>query len=119
MPISGLSGQSVPSVSGMTTCKVTPRSQNPLEFSVKAWVLPMITVDLPAKHLPSFIRNKCAHLDLADPSFDRPALIELLLGADVFPLVWGDRSVVLGTGLPSAFSTSLVGYFSDLLPPQS
>lgn len=104
-PISGLSGQSVPRVSGMTTCKVSSRSKGLPEFSVKAWVLPRITIDLPARQLPSMIHNKCANLDLADPRFDVPAPIELLLGADVFPLVWGDRSVALGEGLPSAFST--------------
>jgi len=92
VPISGLSGQSVPCISGMTTCKVTPRSQSLPEFSVKAWVLPRITIDLLSRQLPSIIRNKCANLDLADPRFDVPAPIELLLGADVFPLVWGDRS---------------------------
>lgn len=84
---------------------MTLRSQNPPEFSVKTWVLSRITVDLLAKQLPSLIRNECAHLDLANPNVDRPAPIELLLGADVFPLVSGERSVVLGTGLPSAFNT--------------
>jgi len=57
-------------------------------MSVKAWVLSSITLDMPTLKLPSTVREKCGNLSLADPLFDVPAPVEILLGADIYPMVW-------------------------------
>ncbi|XP_050546117.1 uncharacterized protein LOC126908248 [Daktulosphaira vitifoliae] len=79
-------------------------SQLPL-LDVKAWVLPTISSILPTRRLPAEIRSKCDHLSLADPSFDSPAPVDMLMGADIFPQIWSNESIQLGHGLPSAYSS--------------
>lgn len=60
---------------------------------------------MPNRQLITGIRESCSHLKLADPHFDTPAPVELLLGADVFPEVWIGEQCQLGHGLPSAYSS--------------
>jgi len=60
---------------------------------------------MPARQLPSQVRAKCGNLFLADPMFDKPAPVELLIGADIFPQVWNDKSDSLGPGYPSVYSS--------------
>lgn len=72
-------------------------------ISMKAWVMPRITGDMPTGQLSSKVRTQSAHLVLEDLNFDVPAPIELLLRADVFPEVWCDQTALLGKGLPAAF----------------
>jgi len=42
---------------------------------------------------------------LADPSFDKPGPVDMLIGADIFPQVWNDKSSSLGPGFPSVYSS--------------
>lgn len=65
-----------------------PRYESTLVITVKTWVLPTITVDMPSQQLTSNIRKIRSYLKLEESNFDTPAPVELLLGADVFPQVW-------------------------------
>jgi len=103
--LTGLSGQCVPKVLGTVLLKVRPRYDSAPVITVKAWVLPTITADMPCQQLTVGVREGCSHLKLADPYFDTPAPVELLLGADVFPQVWVGEQRSLGHGLPSAYSS--------------
>jgi len=58
---------------------------------------------MPARQLPSQVQAKCGNLFLADPMFDKPAPVELLIGADIFSRVWNDKSDSLGPGYPSVY----------------
>jgi len=60
---------------------------------------------MPCQQLSVGVRESCSHLKLADPYFDTPAPVELLLGADVFPQVWIGEQRSLGQGLPSAYNS--------------
>ncbi|KAF0748221.1 Uncharacterized protein FWK35_00023001 [Aphis craccivora] len=91
----GLSGQSVPKVLGKAKLEIRSCYEPVPVIPVRAWILPTITADLPS----------CSHLKLADPSFNTPAPVELLLGADVFPQVWFGEQCSLGCGLPTAYSS--------------
>jgi len=75
-------------------------------ITVTAWVLPSITADLPSRQLFVSVSECCCHLKLVDTSFDTPAQVELLLGADVFPQMWIDEQCSLGRGLPMAYSST-------------
>lgn len=74
-------------------------------MSVKAWVLSSITSDMPTSKLPSTVREKCGNLSSADPLFDVPTPVEMLLGADIYPKVWSHKAVSLGHGYPTAFNS--------------
>lgn len=104
--LTGLSGQSVPKVLGKVKLEVRSRYEPDPVIKFEAWVLPTITADLPSQQLNVGVREGCSHLKLADPSFDTPAPVELLLGADVFPQVWIGEQCLLGRGLPVAYSST-------------
>ncbi|KAF0747151.1 Integrase catalytic domain-containing protein, partial [Aphis craccivora] len=44
-------------------------------------------------------------LTLADPNFDKPAPVDMLLGADIFPQIWNEKNSSLGPGFPSVYSS--------------
>ncbi|KAE9521350.1 hypothetical protein AGLY_018254 [Aphis glycines] len=108
-PLTGLSGVQVPKMNGMVKCTITPRYDVDTKIQVTAWVLPTITTNLPSRHLPDRCKEQFSHLALPDPSFDRPAPVELLLGADVFSQILDGKRVVVDKSLPTAFG-SLFGW---------
>jgi len=103
--VTGLSGHQVPEVAGTVQFCVQPRHEAAQLMSVRAWVLPIITSEMPSQQLAIGIRESCSHLQLADPYFDTPGPVELLLGADVFPQVWIGERKSIGRDLPFAYST--------------
>lgn len=105
MPVTGLSGQRAPDVHGVVQLTIQPRDRPTPSIRVKPWVLSSITTDMPARQLPAQVRARCNHLNLADPSFDKPGPVDMLIGADIFPQVWNDQSSSLGPGFPSVYSS--------------
>ena len=74
---------------------------------VEAVVLPKITTELPVHHIP--LDHRWKHLEglrLADPEFNIPGSIDLLLGADLFGIVMRHGQQVGPRGTPSAFRTA-------------
>lgn len=104
--VTGLAGQSVPQVSGVVHINLQPRNNSDPIMSIKAWVLPSIASDMPSQQLSTDIRAQCSHLYLADPFFDKPGPVELLLGADVFPQIWSEEQFSLDNGQPFAYSSA-------------
>jgi len=104
VPVAGLAGQLVQSVDGRVQLSIQSTTDT-RSLELPAWTLPSITSSMPSIPLPSTVRERCSHLLLADPNFDSPAPIELLLGADVFPQVLRHKRQSLGPGLPTAFDT--------------
>lgn len=64
---------------------------------------PSIADEMPHNPISQKVRESCSHLQLADPSFDTPGPIYLLLGADVSSQIWHPQQRALGPGLPSAY----------------
>ncbi|KAL4108119.1 hypothetical protein QTP88_018370 [Uroleucon formosanum] len=116
-PISGLSGTSVVNVLGRVDCVVQPRFSSEPALSVRAWILPTITGDLPKQSLSSGIKDRYSNLALADPHFDVSSPVDLLLGGDVYASIMDGRKVSIDNALPSAFSSIfgwiLIGPVSD------
>jgi len=109
VPLSGLAGVQVPHVDGMVECCMAPRYTPEEAIGVKAWILPRITGLMPTRQLPNNIKERFNHLALADPEFDCPAPVDLLLGADVFSQVFDGKRVWIEANLPTAYS-SLFGW---------
>lgn len=71
-------------------------------------VLPRITSLMSANRLAPSVCSQYHNLELADPHFDEPTRINMLIGCDVFPfLVRPQSEVIHTTGLPSALKTYL------------
>lgn len=103
--VTGLAGVEVPSVVGQVKCVMTPRYAETPQIPISAWVLNNITSSMPTRPMPSDVKERYSNLAMADPSFDQPGPIDLLIGADLYPLVMESGKVVVGEDLPAAFST--------------
>jgi len=100
----GLSRNPVSKVKGKTTIKFTPHhSSHPFITSDEVIILPNITGLMPNESLPTFVRGKYEHLLLADPKFDVPTRIDMLIGSDIFPHIVRPRAEIIHhLGYPSA-----------------
>ena len=76
-------------------------------MSVEAVVLTKITTELPARRIP--FDGKWGHLKglrLADPDFNIPGSVDLLLGADIFMTLMRNGRRIGPPGTPSAIQTA-------------
>ncbi|KAF0736570.1 Integrase catalytic domain-containing protein, partial [Aphis craccivora] len=104
VPVEGLAGQLVQTINGKVQISIQSATDGSM-IDLDTWSMPKITGLSPSVQLPASVRDKCAHLVLADPKFDSPAPVELLLGADIFAQVLRNGRNDLGIGLPTAFET--------------
>jgi len=113
LTVSGLSTVNVPKIQGLTSCVIHPRFDENLKIEVNAWVLPKITVNLPSCPLPASVKRRFSHIALADPAFDVPASIDLLLGADLYHHIFDGKQYSDGddglTAYSSIFGWILIG----------
>lgn len=73
---------------------------------IRALVVDTITGDLPAGVLISVRQDPCLkELKLADPNFDKPGRVDLLLGVDVLPRIMREKTVRSTNQLLSASET--------------
>ncbi|KAF0703662.1 Uncharacterized protein FWK35_00037437, partial [Aphis craccivora] len=105
----GVSQQPVNTVKGQTNFNFFPIQADAPEFKViNSIVLPHIMSTMPSKVVPAEVRDRYRHLVFADPQFDHPAPVDMLIGGDLYPSVIQSRADVIHTeGLPSAMNTHL------------
>ncbi|XP_073955604.1 uncharacterized protein [Choristoneura fumiferana] len=106
------------------SCSLTMKSSySDYSLTVDCLILPQITKALPS----SFINIENIPLpmgiSLADPSFNIPSVIDILVGADVFWSVLCNNSIDLGKNQPKLYETKLgwlvSGYVARLKAPSS
>ncbi|CAL1272539.1 unnamed protein product [Larinioides sclopetarius] len=81
-------------------------SQN---FDLEVYVVKKVTSPLPNFKIKNQAWPHLNNLTLADPNFSQTKPIDLLLGADIFPLLLDGVPIIGPPGTPSAMSTKL-GY---------
>lgn len=107
--VTGLSQQPVNKVKGATQCQFVPfYAEEPQFCTSNVIILTHITKQLPGDRLPAAVRERYRHLVLADPKFDIPGPVEMLIGSDLYPHMLPSKAdIIHSTGLPSAMSTHL------------
>lgn len=107
--VTGLSQHSVTEVKGVTQCKFIPfHAKGPQLCALNVIILTQITTQLPSDKLPTAVRDRYQYLLLADPEFDVPGSIDMLIGGDLYLFTLCSQSEVIHTpGLPSALKTQL------------
>lgn len=94
--IVGLSQQPVTTVKGVVRCTFVPVAADTPQFQASnVIVLPKITSLMSNEKLPDTVRERYGHLSLADPWFDVPGPIEMLIGSDLYPFVLQARSEII------------------------
>ncbi|XP_045477352.1 uncharacterized protein LOC123682646 [Harmonia axyridis] len=104
LSITGI-GESSSTASGSTVCSIRPTGQINPSFTFDAVVLPKICTQMPTS-LVQFSNWKCiSNKKLADPEFFTPHSVDILLGADIFPLVLKDGRIKGNGSEPTALET--------------
>lgn len=96
---------------------------NDYSFTVDCLILPHITKSLPSSYIDIGHIPLPMGISLADPTFNVPSAIDILVGADVFWSVLGNNSIDLGKNQPKLCETKLgwlvSGYVARLKSPSS
>ncbi|XP_060845438.1 uncharacterized protein LOC132925023 [Rhopalosiphum padi] len=120
-----LSQQLITRLKGVTQCDFIPSLSEYPRFNVtNVVVISQITSLMPSQPLPNAVRRRYGHLKLADPNFDCPGPIDMLIGCDVYPtLLFSKAEIINSPGLPSAMHTHLGwvinGPLQDVTPSSS
>ncbi|XP_045507009.1 uncharacterized protein LOC123703150 [Colias croceus] len=83
-------------------CALQIRSihDNSVNFDTSCLVLPNISGNLPHKYIDVSHLNLPRNIKLADPNFNQPGPIDILIGADIFWSLIGSEQITLGQGMP-------------------
>lgn len=99
-PIRGIGNVKVSNVEGQTRVMFTSRVASSLRISVRALVMSEVIGRHPQVKLSSDVRRLTSDLFLADPNFDTPGPVDILLGADVLGnLILSQKRMLQPNGL--------------------
>ncbi|KAF0689189.1 Integrase catalytic domain-containing protein, partial [Aphis craccivora] len=85
--VRGMSDVQVASIKSHVNLNLRPVRSSTSEININAYVIPRITGLLPSKRVWKAEWKHLKGLELADPRYDEPMPVDILLGADVVPYV--------------------------------
>jgi len=103
--ISTFASSTTSPVRGQTTITVMPRGQQAPSFCVDTYIVPQITGPTPQAPIVPGQWKHIQNLSLADPLYHRPQAVDLLLGADILPMLLLNGKATGKPGEPIAFET--------------
>ncbi|XP_027849396.2 uncharacterized protein LOC114128975 [Aphis gossypii] len=111
--VRGMSDVQVASIKSHVNLNLRPLRSSTPEININAYVVPRITGLLPSRRVWKAEWQHLKGLELADPRYDEPMPVDILLGADVVPYVTrSGRREGTGTepvGLETVFGWTLMG----------
>lgn len=105
MNVSGIANTSAATVKSSIDLNITSRFKTPFATTIKALVLPKLTKFLPAEKIIIQDWKHVQHLQLADPSYDVPSKIDLIIGVDLFEKILLQGLIKGEPGAPMAQQT--------------
>ncbi|KAI5631598.1 pao retrotransposon peptidase domain-containing protein [Phthorimaea operculella] len=116
----GIGGLNVPDIRGQTNFEFALGSTcTGVSYQVSAVVLDEVVGKLPQVRLPPTVRGLTTGLELADPDFDTPGTVDVLLGSDVLGRLWcGRKKVLQEAGLVAVDTTGGYVVFGPVWRPQ-
>ncbi|XP_029341258.1 uncharacterized protein LOC103311969 [Acyrthosiphon pisum] len=103
--ISTFASSTTSPVRGQTTITVMPRGQQAPSFCADTYIVPQITGPTPQAPIVPGQWRHIQNLSLADPLYHRPQAVDLLLGADILPMLLLNGKATGKPGEPIAFET--------------
>lgn len=104
LSINGLAHMSSQASAGVT-CIIRPVGQLSPSLTVETVVIPKICTSMPTTYIPVSSWSHLTNIKLADPEFNIPKDVDMLLGADVFPSVVIGEPIQGNLNEPTAFET--------------
>lgn len=105
LSVSGLGQMQTFTTSGGVTCTLRPIGQQSQKIMMDAIILPTLCAEMPSTYIPKQSWPHITNLKLADPQFNTPSSVDLLLGADIFPHILLDGRLTGKKNEPSAMNT--------------
>lgn len=99
-------GQTSSSTSSGVVCTIRPLGKTFPSFTLDAVVLPKICNPMPNCTIPLGDWQHVSNLKLADPQFNIPGEIDMLIGADIFSKILRDGKISGHRNEPTAINTS-------------
>ncbi|XP_012543645.1 uncharacterized protein LOC105841073 [Monomorium pharaonis] len=84
IPLVGIGAQQTTRTNGLATFIVAPHFDSRFRCTVNAHILPKLTTSLPSAKIEPHQWQHLNGLNLADPNYQSPGPIDLILGADVY-----------------------------------
>lgn len=101
-------GSTTTAIKYATEIKILSRYDETINMKIKAYIMPTrLTSQLPSMTISTSNWSHLKNLDLADPSFNQPGRIDMLLGVDVCAQIMKGEYIKGPPGTPSAQNTSL------------
>lgn len=102
--VCGLSSSQV-KTKGLTHVNIASLSGNMLSKEHPVIILDNITNNLPRVKISSEVKTHLHNFMLADPTFDTPAPVDCLIGADLFAQTLTGQQFSLGKNMPTVVNT--------------
>lgn len=97
-------------------CGVTLSSLiNTYKTNTNCFIVPRITQQLPTVHINCTLLKIPPNITLADPTFNIPSEVDMLLGADIFWSVLDSHNISLGKNMPTLSKTKFGWLISGLI----
>ena len=87
MNVSGVGGTTNSKIKGSTVFSLKPHFPSLFSCEIKAYILQQITCIIPTKRVEGIPLTRFSKLQLADPLFNEPNVIDVLLGADILSII--------------------------------
>ncbi|KAL5245923.1 hypothetical protein ACI65C_013331 [Semiaphis heraclei] len=96
-------------VRGKCNINIVPCGQQSPSFSLDVSIIPQVTGQTPQSPILAGKWTHIEHLPLADPSYNIPGVIDLLLGADLLPSIYLDGQFGEPLAMNTVFGWVLLG----------
>ncbi|XP_072152033.1 uncharacterized protein [Bemisia tabaci] len=100
---------------GDASLTLIPINKRGPELKTQVEILLSITEKLPTQPIGADVMQRWRHLQLADPNYQDPSEIELLIGAELFPYIYTGNKILTdtqGCALESIFGWVITGKIS-------
>lgn len=113
LTVSGISGVRIPAIKAKAQLVISPVRHSEPQLDINTYLVPRITGFTPSKRIQKAEWSHLNGVELADPNYNEPLPVDVLLGADVFPYIIrsGRREGSLSepVGIETIFGWALMG----------
>lgn len=105
LKVKGVAAATGGSTKGVTSMKVMSRLDQTSSVNVKAYILDVLTEAIPSNYFEFKDSASIQHLKLADPAFNTPGDIDMIIGSNKYLLTLKNELLYNNDGVPIAFNT--------------
>lgn len=117
IPLLGIGGLKSGKTRGVVELNIKAIHDKSIIRSIKVFILPRLTGQIPTFNVNTDFLNYIHHLQLADPDFNQPGSIDMIIGADSYHKIILPEIIPATSGFPLAQLTIFGWVFSGPVTP--